>query len=132
MINTQFLHTIIDGELDNAVLDKINHEKLYAILEKADVDLDKLSSKRKKNDYIPFHRFNFIIKDLHDSKKINITDSCIFLLTDMLSLKDLIGCLNEENKYILRLSLAERNNKTMKRSSLDAFMYKKKKKSKES
>ena len=129
MINTHFLHTIIDSELDDVVLDKINHEQLYTILEKADIDLDKLSSKRKKNDYIPFHRFNFIIKDLHDSKKINITDSCIFLLTDMISLKDLIGCLNEENKYILRLSLAERNCIPIKKSSLDFYMYKKKKKS---
>lgn len=127
MINIKYIHTIIDETIDDDVISKITHEKFFEILEKTELDIDKLSSKRKKNDYLPFHKFNFILKELHDTKRINITDSCIFLLTEMITMKDLMSCLNEENKYTLRVELAERNCISLKRSSLDTFMFKKKK-----
>ena len=128
MIDIEYIHTVIDQTMDDDVINRINHEKFFEILRKTDIDMDKLSSKRKKNDYVPFHKFNFILKDLHESKKISITDACVFLLTEMITLKDLMGCLNEENKYTLRVELAERNCISLKRSSLDSFMYKRKKK----
>ena len=74
-----------------------------------------------------FHRFNFVLKELHETEEVNMTDACIYILSEMLAMKDLLCCLNEENKYILRTSLAIRNNISMKKSSLDAHMYKRKK-----
>ena len=128
MINVQFLHTIIDETIDEDIFKKINHEQFFNILNRAEIDLDKLASKRKKNDYIPYHRFNFILKELHETQEIDITDACIYVLTKMLTMKDLMSCLNEENTYILRTSLADRHGIPLKKSTLDTFMYKKKKK----
>jgi len=127
MINVNFLHTIIDEVIDENLFQKITHEQFFVLIKKAEIDLDKLSSKKKKNDYIPFHRFNFILKELHEKKEVDITDSCVYILTEMLTMKDLISCLNDENKYILRMSLAVRNNIREKKSSLESHMYRRKK-----
>lgn len=127
MINVKFLHTIIDEATDDNLFKKISREEFFVLIEKAEIDLDKLSSKRKKNDYVPFHRFNFILKELHEEKNIDITESCLYILTQMMSSVDLMGCLNDENKYMLRTSLAERNNIPLKTSSLASHMYKRKK-----
>jgi len=127
MIDIKLLHTIIDEAVDDAVFNKITHEQFFKILEKAEIDLDVMSAKKKKNDFIMFHRFNFVLKELHETEEVNMTDACIYILSEMLAMKDLLCCLNEENKYILRTSLAVRNNISMKKSSLDVHMYKRKK-----
>ena len=127
MINVNFLHTIINETINDDVFKTINHDQFFVILEKAEINLDKLASKRKKNDFIPFHKFNFILKELHETEEVDITDACIYVLTEMLSMKDLLGCLNDENRYTLRTSLAERNNIQLKRSSLASHMFKRKK-----
>lgn len=117
------LHNIVAASTEQDIHHKINRDEFFMILEKADVDLKQLASKRKKNDYQPYHRFNFILKELHEQKKINITEACIYLETEMLPVKDIIACLNEENLYSLRTSLAERNNIKLKKNSLDVFLY---------
>jgi hypothetical protein len=127
MINVKFLHTIIDEAIDDSVFKKLNHEQFFIIIEKAEIDLDKLASKRKKNDYIPYHRFNFILKELHNSEEVNIADACVYILTQTLLLKDLMGCLNEENAYTLRTALAKRYNIKIRQSSLDSYTFKRKK-----
>ena len=123
------MHTIIDNTLDDDVFEKINRETFMMILEQAGIDLKKMADKRKKNDYIPFHRFNFLLKELHKTKKIDITESCILLMTECYTTKDLMSCLNEENKYILRVSLAERKNIKLKTTTLDIFEKRRKKSS---
>lgn len=127
MINVKFLHTIIDEVTDDNIFKKIDHDEFFSLILKAEVDLDKLASKRKKNDYIPFHRFNFILKELHEERNLDITDACLYIITGMLSLKDLLSCLNDENRYILRTSLSERYNIPLKKSSLASHMFKRKK-----
>jgi len=127
MININFLHTIINESMDDNIFKKISHDEFFSLIEKAEIDLDQLAIKRKKNDYIPFHRFNFILKELHEEKNIDITDACLYILIEMMSEKDLIACLNDENRYILRTSLAERNNIPQKVSSLASHMFKRKK-----
>lgn len=124
-IDVKVLHTIIDNTIDEDVFNQMSRELFFRILKKANLDLDKLASKRKKNDYIPFHKFNFIIKELHENKQLDITDQCILLQTESLPTKDIVGCLNEENLFALRTSLAERNNIKTKKYSLDMFMKKK-------
>jgi len=120
------IQDIIHETLEDDVMKKMNRDIFFSIFEKADIDLLKLAQKRKKNDYIPYHKFNFILKDLHQSEIIDITDACLHITTEILTEKDLTSCLNEENKYNLRVSLAKRNGINIKVSSLDSYMYKKK------
>jgi len=121
---------IIDKRLEETVLKQISKETFFGIIDESGIDLDRLSSKRKKNDYLPFHEFNFILKELHRSKRIDIAESAIYLETEMFTVKELLACLNEENLYELRVSLAERNNIPLKHSTLDLFLYPKKKRPK--
>lgn len=126
-MNSSFLNSLINETPDDDIFSKINHEQFFKILKEENIDIDQIVLKRKKNDYLPFHKFNFILKELHYEKKICMTESCVFLLNEMLDVKDTLSCLNDENRYILRTSLAERHNKKLKRSTLDMFMYRKKK-----
>lgn len=128
MININFLHTIIDEVTDDNFFKKINRDDFFSLINKAEIDLDKIVTKRKKNDLESFHRFNFILKDLHEKQNIDMTEACLYIMELMLPLKDLISCLNDENRYILRTSLAERNNIPLKKSSLTCHMYKRKRK----
>jgi len=126
-MNINEIHDIInDVTTEEDHFQKINRDIFFSIFEKAEIDLLKLAQKRKKNDYIPYHKFNFILKDLHQSEIIDITDACLHITTEILAEKDLTSCLNEENKYTLRKSLAKRYSINIKVSSLDSFMYKKK------
>ena len=126
-MNITEIHNIIHSTLEEDILKKMNRDTFFSLFELAKIDLLKLASKRKKNDYAPYHQFNFILKDLHQSEIIDITDACLHITTEMLTEKELTGCLNEENRYSLRISLARRNGINIKVSSLNAFMFKKKK-----
>lgn len=117
------LTAIVDSISEKTIFSKINRDVFFAIIDKAEINLKQLAAKRKKNDYAPYHDFNFILKELHESKKVDISDACIYLETEVLTVKDILGCLNEENRYSLRISLAERNGIKLKRTSLDNFMY---------
>ena len=120
-------HTI-DGVPEDRILRKLSKDVFFEILKKSEIDLEKLVQKRKKNDYLPFHKFNFILKELHNSEKIGIADSAIYLEMDMFSAKEIFACLNEENMYELRKTMAERHNIPLMRTKTDMFLYKGKKK----
>lgn len=117
------LYIMVDSALEQDIYNKITKENFFDILKEAKIDLKTLSKKRKKIDYPQYHSFNFLVKELHEKKKIDIADSCIYIETELLPVKNIIQCLNEENTYLLRCSLAERNGIKMKKNSLDSFMY---------
>lgn len=116
------LNNIIDSQTESDIYNKLTKEVFFKMIEDAGIDLDELAKKRKKTDYESYHSFNFLLKELHEKKKIDITDACIYIDNELLSEKEIIKCLNEENIYLLRMSLAERNNISIKRNSLDLFM----------
>jgi len=126
-INKVIENQTIDSIAENVIVKKLTKEVFFQILEDsglAEKDLIKLVSKKKKNDYIPFHKFNFILKELHKKKKINIADSAIYLETDMFDSKEIFNCLNEENMYELRLSMANRNNISLMKTKTELFLNK--------
>jgi hypothetical protein len=57
-------------------------------------------------------------------KKIDITDICVIIENEVFDIKNLFNCLNEENMYNLRISLAEINGIKIKTNFLENFMYK--------
>jgi hypothetical protein len=116
------LTNIIDLKTESDIYNKLTKEIFFDLLKEAEIDLDKIAKKRRKTDYAPYHSFNFLLKELHEKKKIDITDACIYIDTDFLPEKEILKCLNEENVYLLRMSLAERNNIKIKRNSLELFM----------
>ena len=69
-------------------------------------------------------------KGNHNTKKISIVDSAIYLETDMFNPKEIFGCLNEENMYELRKSMADRHNMPLIRTKTDMFLFKNKGKKK--
>ena len=118
-------HTI-DTTPEDKIVKGLTKEVFFQIIKESEIDLEKLVQKRKKNDYLPFHNFNFILKQLYKSKKISIVDAAIYLETDMFNSKEIFGCLNEENMYELRKTLAERNNISLQKTKLDLFLKGKK------
>ena len=116
------LTNIIDSKTESDIYNKLTKEIFFKLLAESEIDLDKIAKKRRKTDYAPYHAFNFLLKELHEKKKIDITDACIYIDNEFLPEKEIIKCLNEENIYLLRMSLAERNNIKIKRNSLELFM----------
>ena len=127
--NAEEVHNIIghtvDSQPEDFIVGRLSKDVFFEIIKNSEIDLEKLVQKRKKNDYLPFHKFNFIIKQLHKDKKVNIADAAVYLETDMFCAKDIFGCLNEENMYELRKSMAEKHNISLQKTSLDLVLKKK-------
>ena len=123
-LNLNDIQHIIDDTFELNTVNNLNRELFFKIIDKSGIDLLVLSNKRKKNDYEPYHKFNFILKELHETKQIDIRDSCVYLETELLPVKDIINCLNEENSYMLRVSLAKKYNIPIKSNCLENFLYK--------
>lgn len=117
------LKQVIDDNAEFDIHNKLTNESFLKILEEYDINLDFICSKRKKHNLKEFHEFNFLLKNLHEHEKLNIVDCCLCIEENYLKIQDVIKCLNEENAYLLRLSLAERNNIKINKNLLDLYMY---------
>jgi len=123
MRNYNDINEFIDVS-DESISIALHRDYLFDALRSLNIDLDEISRKKKKSDFEPYHRFNFLIKQLHEMKKIDITDICVIIENEVFDIKNLFNCLNEENMYNLRISLAERNGIKIKTNFLENFMYK--------
>jgi hypothetical protein len=117
------LDVVIDSNAEFNIHNKLTNDSFLKILEESKIDLIDISSKRKKHNCTDFHEFNFLIKRLHEQDKMNIVDCCLCIEMQFLKPEDILKCLNEENSYLLRLTLAKRNNIKVNKNLLDLYMF---------
>lgn len=109
--------SMIDRDLESDIFKKLSKEVFSAELEKNTFDLTLVSNgRRNKNDH--FHRFNIFMKQMNNEKKFSMHDMVLYLEEDFFDMKTVVGCLNEENLYILREEMTIRYNVKQKKSRL--------------
>jgi hypothetical protein len=88
-------------EMEEDVIHNISKDKFFTILKKYNIDLVKVSNKKKAfND--DFHRFNLIIKKLKNDDRISMIECAKFLYIDYFKEREVLDCFNEENRYELK------------------------------
>lgn len=99
-VEYEIYHTIMQSDF-------LNKMKDYG------VDLIKLI-KEKKKDATMFHKFNYLLKDLHLTNEIDICSSLTYL-EDEYDYKEIFKCLNAENILLVKSIMAKKYNIKKKR-----------------
>ena len=108
---------LVDRDLESDIFKRLSKEVFTEEMEKNTFDLTKVSNgRRNKNDH--FHRFNIFMKQMNNEKKFSMHDMVLYLEEDFFDMKTVVGCLNEENLYILREEMTIRYNVKQKKSRL--------------
>lgn len=96
-----------DENVEQEIYHKIMQEKFLKLLEDSDIDLKQLINKKNKT---IFYKFNYLIKDLHETKESNICDSLTYL-EDLFDYKVILKqFLNSENKILVKKIMREKYN----------------------
>jgi hypothetical protein len=100
---------------------KITKEQLFNELSKHNIDMDIVSNgKRIGNE--AFHKFNLVVRKLHRTDNLSLSDIAFYLEEDLFEMKTVVGCFNEENTYLLREELTKRFNYKKKKTKLKNFI----------
>ena len=116
---------IIDNEkvrpMNNQSDETVEYE-IYHVIMQSDflekvtnygIDL-KILVKEKKKDATMFHRFNYLLKDLHTTGEVDICSSLTYL-EDEFDYKEIFKCLNAENIILVKSLMAKKYNIKKKR-----------------
>jgi hypothetical protein len=108
---------LVDRDLETDIFKRISKSLFIEELEKMKFDLELVSNgRRNKNEH--FHKFNLFIKRMNTEQKFSMCDMFIFMEEDYFDTKTVMGCLNEENIYVLREEASIRFNRKQKKSRL--------------
>lgn len=107
-------------EMEEDVLQNISKEKFFKYLERYNIDLIKVSNKKKDfND--DFHRFNLIVKKLKNQERISMIECAKFLFIDMFDERKVLDCFNDGNKFELKCELKEMYSKLFLKKAFKLF-----------
>jgi hypothetical protein len=106
-LNINLLQQNEEAELD--LIKTIQKDYFFKIVKREGIDLDGVTNK-KKNNNTDFHKFNMVIKNLCNKKKLTITDCAIYLISDFFDSKRALECFDGENMYDLTHELSIKYN----------------------
>lgn len=77
-------------------------------IKNVNINLD-LLIKDKKKDPTDFHKFNYLLKDLHSNNEIDIC-AAITYLEDLYEYKEIFKCINAENLILIKTLMSKKYN----------------------
>jgi hypothetical protein len=102
-----------DEGVEQEIYHSIMQTDFLEKIEEAEIDIKSLVADKKK-DPTQFHKFNYLLKDLHNTNEIDMC-SALTYLEDYFDYKDLFKCLNAENLILVKSLMAAKFNIKKKR-----------------
>lgn len=107
--------------VENDLIKEIYKSKFFEKFEATGLDLD-IVSNGKKNRNEQFHLFNLFLKDMFENQRYYMQDMVSFLVEDVLETKQVLNCLNEENRYELEYEMKFKYHIKQNESKIDLLL----------
>lgn len=118
---TQKKGTDFEKSVENDLIKEIYKTKFLEKFEATGLDIDVVSN-GKKNRNEQFHLFNLFLKEMFEHNRYYMQDMVSFLVEDMLDTKQVLNCLNEENRYELEYEMKFKYHIKQNESKIDLLL----------
>lgn len=101
--------------LHDDVIDDDEFRDFLLRIEASGINLDLLVKNKKRIKMDEFHRFNMMLRKMHQDKVCDIIQSSVYLVRYYMDEKQVMSILDDENLYELKMTLGKKHKMGIKR-----------------
>lgn len=110
-----------NSESESDIRRNVSKKYFYDLIEKEKINLDLVVNKKNTNN-THFHKFNCLVTQLCETKKVNMIDIAVFLYMDMFDELTILDCLNAYNENELREEFSKKYGIKLDKNILKDFL----------